>query len=509
MDAPKHPREAALLATIFLLNGIEFLQGGMIAFGAGPIIGEIGASPEEFSLATAVYAVVAIAAISQQRWLIERMGWRHFVQASVAVFIIGATICGTSASFPQFLAGRVVMALAGGPFLTTSRVMVNLIPPSPRRFRGILAYAGGLALCNGIAPWLASVAISHEHWPAIFVVLAVLAAVAAVLGTIALPGERTPAPQRSRSHPLLVLLMAGGAFLSLYTLQRASYDFYADALPLLLAVIVGAGALLTFARHQYHHERPLLALKRLMVPRYVAGMATFTLGYMILGASNYMLPVLMQGGLGFPWEVIGQVQSAGLVVALPTFAIMAMVLKKSQSAKKFYVTGFALLALSGLWLLRLNGEANLWTDVWPGIALFGAFITPVMVTTALHSFMDLQGDEVAFANGQQLKNMLSQFGVGLGVAGAALGLQWRNSEHMAILTRGFGAADTNFSGLAGQLGEQFGASHGAQAAQLALATLAQQVNQQATLLSSLDYFGVLVVLGVCGALVMSLQRVLK
>ncbi len=509
MSQSKHPREAALLATIFLLNGIEFLQGGMITFGAGPISGEIGASPEEFTIVTAVYAVVAIAAISKQRWLIERIGWRRFVQASAAIFIIGAAICGTSSSFPQFLAGRVVMAMAGGPFLTTSRVMVNLMPASPRRFRGIMAYAGGLAFCNGIAPWLASIAISHDRWPAIFVLLAVVAAIAAVLGTIALPNELTPVEQRSQSHPLAVLVMAAGAFLSLYTLQRASYDFYSDAMPLLLAIITGIGALWYFGRHQYHHERPLLVLKRLMTPRYVAGMATFTLGYMVLGANNYMLPVLMQGGLGFPWGVIGQVQSAGLIVAVPTFGIMAMILKKNQSAKKFYVTGFAFLALSGLVLVRLNGEADLWTDVWPGIALFGAFITPVMVTTALHSFMDLQGDEIAFANGQQIKNMLSQFGVALGVAAAALGLQWRNSEHLAVLLQRFNAEDMTFSRLAGQLGEQFTASHGAQAAQVAVATLAQQVNQQATLLSSLDYFGFLIVLGVAGALLMSVQRVLK
>jgi hypothetical protein len=165
--------------------------------------------------------------------------------------------------------------------------------------------------------------------------------------------------------------------------------------------------------------------------------------------------------------------------------------------------------VSGVLLLRLNGEANLWTDVWPGIAVFGAFITPVMVTTALHSFMSLQGDEVGFANGQQLKNMLSQFGVSLGVAGAALGLQWRNSEHLSVLVRRFSADDAIFSGIAGQLGEQFGASHGAQAAQVAVATLVQQVNQQATLLSSLDYFGFLVALGLVGALVMTAQRVLK
>ena len=506
---PRHPHEAGLLVSIFLLNAIEFLQGGMITFASGPILGEIGASPEEFTFATAVYAVVAIAAISKQLWIVERIGWRGFVQASVVVFVIGAAICATSTSFPQYLAGRVVMGLGGGPFLTSARLIVQLIPPSPRRFRGILAFAGGLSIGNGMAPWLASLAVSHGSWSGIFVLLAAMAVMAALVGTVALPADIAPMEKRSQAHPLMTLIMMGGAFLILYALLRASYDFYADVMPLVLAVLTGAGALLYFAMHQHGHERPLLVVKRLMVPRYLAGMGVFTLGYMVLGANNYMLPVLMQGGLGFPWEVAGKVQTAGLIIAAPTFAIMAMVLAKNTSAKKFYVTGFAFLTVSGLMLMRLNPEAGLWSDVWPGIAVYGAFITPVMVTTALHSFMDLQRDEVAFSNGQQLKNMLSQFGVSLGIAGAALGLQWRNSEHLSVLLQRFHAEDAAFGNVAGQLGEQFAAAHGAQAPLVAVATLAQQLNQQAILLSSLDYFGFLAVLGVAGALLMLAQRVLK
>lgn len=505
----KHPRETFLLVTIFILNAIEFLQSGMIVFASGPIIGEIGASPEEFTFATAAFAVTAITAIAKQRWFIERLGWRAFIQGSVVVFIIGAAICATSTSFPQFLIGRLIMGAGGGPFLTSARLIVQIIPPSPRRFRGILAFAGALAVGNGLAPLLASIAVSSGSWSGIFVMLAALAALGGVVATFALPSDVVPIEQRSKSHPLMLLAMVGGAFLVLYALLRASYDFYADPAPLVLSVLVGVGALAYFAREQYLHERPLLVMKRLMTARYVTGMAVFTLGYIVLGANSYMLPVLMQNGLGFPWEVIGQVQSAGLLMAVPTFCIMAMVLKKNQAAKKFYLTGFAFLMLSGFLLTRLNGEANLWTDVWPGVAAYGAFITPVMVTTALHSFMGLQGDEVAFANGQQLKNMLSQFGIALGVAGAVLGLQWRNSEHLSVLVSRFNADDAVFRSAAGQLGEQFAASHGPQAAQVAIATLAQQLNQQASLLSSLDYFGFLIALGLVSALMMLLQKVLK
>ena len=505
MGHAKHPHERGLLVCIFLLNAIEFLQGGMITFASGPILGEIGASPEQFTFATAVYAVIAITAISKQRWVIERIGWRRFVQASVVVFLIGAALCATSTSFPQYLAGRMVMGLGGGPFLTSARLIVQMLPANPRRFRGILAFAGGLAIGNGMAPWLASLAVSHGSWQGIFVLLAIIATVAAAVGTLVLPADLVPVEKRSQAHPVMTLIMMTGAFLVLYAFLRASYDFYADAMPLVLSVVTGIGAMLYFALHQHGHERPLLALKRLMIPRYLAGMGVFTIGYMVLGANNYMLPVLMQGGLGFPWEVIGQVQTAGLIIAAPTFAIMAMVLMKNQSAKKFYITGFALLTVSSLLMTRLNGEAGLWTDVWPAIAVFGAFITPVMVTTALHSFMDLQGDEVAFANGQQLKNMLAQFGVAMGAASAALGLQWRSAEHLAVLVQRVTPDAPAF----GTLGAQFASSHGAQAATAAIATLAQQVNQQAILLSSLDYFGFLAVVGLLGALLMMAQRVLK
>ncbi len=508
MNPPRHPREATLLVNIFLLSAIEFLQSGMITFAAGPISGEIGAAPEEFTLSTILYAAIAIAAISKQRWLIERIGWRSFLQAAVVLFVIGAAICATSTSFPQYLLGRAVMALGGGPFLTSARVMVNLLPPNPRRFRGILAYAGALTVGVGSSPWLAALAVSHDRWPLIFALVAGLAIVAGLLASMVLPTAITPVEQRSRAHPWQTLVMTAGAFLSLYALLRASYDFHADRLPLVLAIIAGAAALLYFGHHQYHHQQPLLVMKRLHNARYVAGMATFTLGYMLLGANNYMLPLLMQGGLGFPWQTVGMVQSAGLIIALPTFAIMATVLKKNQSAKKFYVAGFVLLMLSGLLLSRLNVEAALWTDVWPGIALFGAFITPVMVTTALHSFMDLQGDEVAFANGQQLKNMLSQFGVALGIALAALGQQWRGSVHLSALVERFHAEDPVFSGLAAQLSGQFAASYGQQAPMAAIATLAQQLNQQAILLSSFDYFGFLVAVGLAGVLLMLAQRVL-
>ncbi len=509
MNAPKHTRESSLLATIFVLNAIEFLQTGMIAFGAAPIMGEIGASPEEFTLITATYAVVAIAAISKMGWFVERIGWRRFVQVSVALYIVGAAICGTSTSVPQFLAGRAVMGLGGAAFMTSARLLINLMPPSPRRFLGIKVFASALTSGTAAAPWLASLFVAHGRWNGIFMLLSALAVLAAGLAQIALPTDRAPADRRTEAHPLALLTLLAGCFLGIYALQRASYDFYADALPLLLAIVVGTGAVLLFVRHQVTHERPTLVLKRLVQPRYLSGVALFTVCYIVLGANGYMLPMLMQRGLGFPWEVVGSVLGAGLSVTLPLFWVIAFIVPRRPASRKFYLAGFGALALCGWLLMRISPEAGLWTDVLPAIAAYGAFIILVMSITALQTFSDLQRDEMAFNHGQQVKNMLSQFGLAVGTAAAALGTQWRASEHLAVLNTRFSSGDAVFTQAASQLGEQFAASHGAQAAQVALATLAQQLDQQATLLSSLDYFSFLAAAALVMAAVMTVQRVLK
>jgi MFS family permease len=509
MAPPKHPREKTLLATIFLLNGIEFLHAGMIAFGAGPIMGHIGASPEEFTLATVVYAVVAVATISQQRWLVERMGWRAFIQASVALFVAGAAICGGSDGFGQFVLGRAVMGLGGAAFMTSARVLVTLMPPSPRRFLGIKVFATALALGNALAPWLAAEMVTRDRWRMIFGILGAAAVAAAGCASLCLPTERAPREQRSDSHRLAMLALVGGCFLTLYALQRATYDFYHDALPLLAALAGGCALLWYFMHHQRRQERPLLVLARLGQPRYLAGLGLFTLCYMVLGANNYMLPVLTQRALGFSWQVTGMVQGAGLLAALVAFWTMAIIMPKDPSPKKFYVAGFMLLAVCGGLLMRLNGDANLWRDVFPAIAGYGAFIILVMATTALQAFTGLQTDAQAFSHGQQLKNMMSQFGIAAGVAGAALGLQWRSGEHYTALTARFSFGDAAFADAVGQLSSALSVSHGAQAAQLAVGQLAQQLNQQATLLASLDYFGLLLAFSLIGAVTMVAQRVLK
>jgi MFS transporter, DHA2 family, multidrug resistance protein len=502
MDASRHPRQAALLTIIFLLNGTEFLQSGMIAFSAGAVMAQINASADEFIFATILYGAIAITVIAAQHWFVERLGWRTYIRLSAVLFVLGGAICATSDSLAPFLLGRAVMACGGAGFMTAARLLVNLIPPTPERMKGIAAFGSALALGNALGPWIASSGVGADNWTVIFAVPAGMAILSALLSGICLPISLTPDRDRSQSNPWLGAGLLGASLLVLYALQRAMFDFYSAAAPLVVCLGAGLLGLVLLIRHQVRHDRPMMVLGRLAQPRYLTGLALFVFCYVILGANNMMLPVLLQSALGAAWQAVGEVQTIGLMSSIFAFIMMVAVLKRSPSPRKFYLAGFGFLFYFAWQLSRLTVEANLWRDVLPAIAAFGVFLILVLGTTAIHAFADLQQDTVAFNHGQMLKNMMSQFGIALGVAGATVVTQWRVSEHYAALGARFHGSDAVFVAMRDQLAAKVGL-------QQATARVTQMLMQQANLLAGLDYFSVLMLVALAATAVMMGQRILK
>ncbi|MDF0490355.1 MFS transporter [Sphingomonas sp. H39-1-10] len=309
MQRPSLP----LLATVAIFCCLEFLQTGMMAFAAAPIMGEIDASPEEYSLIGVFYACVAVIVIAKMQWAVERIGWRSYVLAAVALYIIGAAVCGISSDATTFGIGRIIMACGGGGFMAMSRVLISHIAPGPGRFTGIRVFAVALATGSASAPLLASVSVTSDHWQMMFWILGGLALVGAVLAASFLPNHVEPSDVRSQSNAGQILLLALGSFVFLYALQRSYYDFYNDDLIIIAFLILALAALLIFVRYEQREDRSLFRMRELGTTRYVTGVILFAFSYVLLGANNYVLPFFLQRGLGYSWPTLG-------LLRIPTIA---------------------------------------------------------------------------------------------------------------------------------------------------------------------------------------------
>jgi len=508
MNNQTNPR--LIYATIFVLASIEYLQSGMTAFAAAPIMGETSVSPDDFSLVAAAYASVAIFSISMQRWWVERIGGRRFLQGSLAISMIGALVCAASGDFMGFLAGRVIMGLGVGAFFTSARMMIHHLLPPKARFSGIKFLAGGLAASTAAAPWLASVSVANESWSAIYLSLAVLGVLAFVLVTHALPDAPVASAQPSQVSLLQQVLLSASSFLLLYGMQRAYYDFYGDRSQLIAMLSAAVLGLLVWGWQQFKSSEPLLRVREMLHVRYLAGLLLFLFVYTMLGANNTAIPAMLLHTLGFGWATVGEFEALGLSVAVITWVVMTRLLPRFPAPRKFLITGFVSLAIFGLLMSQLTAEANLWRDVLPALAFNSIFLLTVLPITAMQTFRELDRSEAAFANAQQLKNIVAQIGIALGISLATIGQQWRAAVHADALTANLDPGNPAFAATVQPMQDMLSASLPAgQAMQVAIAQVAQLMTEQASLLANLDHFTVVAVLGTLGIAVTSVQRIFR
>ena len=478
-----------LYLLIACLPFTDFVQNGLVAFNASPVMGDIGASPEEYSLVATLYAVVAIAVISKHRWLVERLGWRLFVQISCALFAVGALVCGSSGSLAGFAFGRAVMGAGSASFMTAGRVLVNRMPPTPARFTGIRFFASGIAWGATIGPLLASVMWSSNGWRAGFFVLLVPALAIAAIGSVVLPRELPEAGPRSQSHPLGLLVLMAGSFVLLHALQRSGFDFFSDPLTTVLPLALALPALWLFVWLDGRREHPLIRFKSLAQPRYLVGLAVFGVAYVVLGANNVMLPALLQRALGLPLDVIGRYLALGALAGVASWIVMARLLPKSPGPTRYYLIGFAALFGFSVLMASTSETAHPMQRIVPALLLHGAFVIIVLSTTAMQTFQTLQRDDTTFSHANQVKNMLAQFGMAIGVALATLCMQWRSAVHNARLAESLSASNLALHDTLERLTQYFATSADpVNASRLAIAHVAQWATQEATLMAALDYF---------------------
>lgn len=494
-----------LLAAIFILCATEFLHSGMVTFAAGPIMGEIGAGPEEFSIVAALYACVAVISIAKQHWLMERVGMRRYLAGSCIVFITGALLCANGDRLLPFAVGRVIMAFGGGALMATARILVNLLPPGPSRFTGIKVFASGLGGGMALAPFIASWSITVSDRALLFYSLSAIMFIGTVLAVVAVPRHIKPETYSSQSGIRRLLLLSVSSFSLLYLLQLTYYDFYSNSTILACLLALAAFALYSYFHLEHAHPAPLLKVREVISRRYVIGMCIFAVGYLLLGANNYVIPIFLQRGLGYSWETTGTLQAFGLFSSVISWLVMSWFVPRYPGLRKYLTVGLGFLVIFAWEMALLSPDADPYLSVLPALACYGSFIILTLATAAMQTFRELLTSDRLFVHGFQLKAMMAQIAIAAGTALATIFMQWRSTVQYERLTVRIYNSSPIFDSSMANLASFF-RQHGSGniSGRQALASIAQELSRQATLNAGLEFFHVI---AGCGILSLGLLAV--
>ena len=399
---------------------MENLDGTIIATSLPVIAADLAENPIALKLALTAYLVSLAVFIPISGWMADRYGSRTVFRAAIAVFVFGSLACGFSSSLGGFVVARFVQGMGGAMMVPVGR-LVLLKSVEKHELVQVLSFLTMPALFGPIlGPPLGGFISTYWDWRWIFFINVPIG----LLGWT-LAGRYVPEIVEDTRTPLdWAGFLMSGIGLSALTLGAATFG--QRLLPPIGSVLCLVGGAASIAAYVFHarrflHEgrRPVLDFSFLRVRTYFAGVVGGSLFRIGVGASPFLLPLMLQLGFGFT------ALQSGLLTCSSAAAAMFMKTLATRILKRFgFRTVLWINALVASSTIIAYGAFSATTPigVMLGVLLFGGFFRSLQFTSlnAL-SYADIDKRDMGAASG--LANVAQQMALSTGVTLGAAALE--------------------------------------------------------------------------------------
>jgi EmrB/QacA subfamily drug resistance transporter len=394
---------------------IENMDSTAIATALPAIAADLGTAPVALKLALTTYLVALAVFIPVSGWIADRYGSRTTFVLAIAVFLLGSIACAASNSLPALIAARFVQGMGGALMVPVGRlVLLRTVPKSELvvalSWLTIPALVGPM-----LGPPLGGLIVTWFDWRWIFLINLPMGVLGIWLALRHVPNLREPpGPLDTTGFALSGL----GLALTLFGFSTVGRHL----VPLWMALgclALGLLALAGYVRHARRHPRPLLDLQLFRLKTFRAGVIGGSLFRIGVGATPFLLPLMLQLGFG-----LSPLQS-GLITFVSAAGAMFMKTLAATILRRF---GFRRVLLF---------NALIASALLAGYGLFRAdtphlFISAVLLVagcfrslqfTSLNAISYAEVDAVRMSQASSLAGMMQQLSLSVGVAVGGYALQ--------------------------------------------------------------------------------------
>ncbi len=395
---------------------MENMDSTVIATSLPAIAADIGQSPLALKLALTSYLVSLAVFIPVSGWVADRYGSRTVFASAIVVFVAGSVACALCSTLHAFVVARFVQGMGGALMVPVGRLVLMRSVPK-HEYVAALNYLTIPALMGPvIGPALGGAITLYFHWRWIFAINVPISALGLWLVLRHIPNVRIDA------HPALDVrgFVLSGAGLAVLMLGLSSLGGHLmSGAATLACVVAGTLALLAYGWHARHVAHPVIDLRLFRLPSFFHGTLVGSLFRIGLGATPFLLPLLLQVGFG-----LNPLQS-GLLTCMTAVGAMFM---KTLTIRILRRYGFrAVLVVNGTLAALSGGVACLFTAATPhaviALVLLLSGCLRSLQFTALQalSFADIAAADTGQA--ASISSMLQRLSQSLGIAAGAYLLQ--------------------------------------------------------------------------------------
>lgn len=401
---------------------MENMDSTIITTSLPVIARELHQNPLALNLALTAYLVSLAVFIPVSGWVADRYGSRRVFAAAIVVFVAGSLLCAASNGLAAFVAARFLQGVGGAMMVPVGRlVLLRTVPKSD--LIAALNYLTIPALLGPvIGPPLGGFITLHFHWRWIFLINLPIGMVGLLLVLRYIPDIR-----ETEIHSLDVrgfLLSGIGLSVLVLGLSMVGRHFVSGEIP---AACVAAGvlALGAYAWHARRTQHPLINLNLLKLATFNTGVVGGGLFRIGVGATPFLLPLMLQLGFGLdPFQ-------SGLLTCATAMGAMFMKTLTVRILKRY---GFrAVLTANAVLASCVTAGYGLFTATTPHVVI----IFVLLFSGCLRSLQFTGLNAISFADvGRQtmsqatsLSSMAQRLCQSMGVVVGAFALQAASSLH--------------------------------------------------------------------------------
>ena len=387
---------------------------------------DLDSDPISMNITITSYLIAVAMFVPVSGWAADRYGARRVFIAAIALFTLSSLTCALSSSLTQLVMSRVVQGLGGAMMVPVGRIILLRTIPKHNLLKA-MAFLSMPALIGPMAgPPLGGLLVTYASWHWIFLInipIGLLGIWLILHYVKELPVDDEP-PRLDVIGFLLSAICMAALVSGFESLGHGGPSAWISLAIIGTGLITGA----LYVLHARRHPNPILDLKLLRIPTFRAAVLAGNLCRFAVGATPYLLALLLQIGFGMSALAAGLITFVGAIGSLLMKMAAPRILNRWGYRHVLTINAIltgASLAACASFTPEMPGVIML------GILLIGGFFRSLQFT-AVNTLAYADIPHSGMSRASSFAAMAQQLGISLGVGVAAealsLSMAWRGSD---------------------------------------------------------------------------------